>query len=76
MERLLTDLIRIQLAMIDGWINAMTHMWRGCQHLLGTNVELLRHPAFHRWHDIHPLGPDWMDHYGKRSHDVDVEHMR
>jgi hypothetical protein len=23
-----------------------------------------------------PRGASWADHYGKRSHDVDVEHMR
>lgn len=23
-----------------------------------------------------PSGPSWNDHYGKRAHDVDVEHMR
>lgn len=23
-----------------------------------------------------PLGAKWTDHYGRRSHDVDIEHMR
>jgi hypothetical protein len=30
----------------------------------------------HKPQPIVTTGPSWTDHYGKRSHDVDVEHMR
>jgi len=76
MERLVNDLIRIQLALLESWITATMHAWQGWQHVITANHDLLRHPAFHRWHNILPMGADWMDHYGRRAHDVDIEHLR
>ena len=77
MERLVTDLIRIQVAFMEGWITATMHAWQGCQHLMTANSDLLyHHPAFHRWHNVLPAGPELMDHYGRRAHDVDIEHLR
>lgn len=76
MESLITDLIRIQLSLAEGWITVINHGWRCWQNLAVANLELLQHPAFHRWHDVVPRGPSWTDHYGRRSHDIDVEHIR
>lgn len=76
MDKMMTDMVRIQLAMLEGWISGLTNLWRGWQHVLAANAELLRHPAFRRWHNMVPNAADWLDHYGRRAHDVDVEHMR
>lgn len=35
-----------------------------------------RSEELHAQKDCMPTGPQWTDHYGKRGHDVDVEHMR
>lgn len=35
-----------------------------------------RSDELHAHTDHVPKGAQWSDHYGKRSHDVDVEHMR
>lgn len=76
MNTLITDLVRIQLAICEGWINAFTHIWQSSQHVWLSNLQLMRHPAFHRWHYVVPSGADWMNHYGHRHQDIDIEHMR
>lgn len=35
-----------------------------------------RSDELHAHKDVVPTGARWTDHYGKRSHDVDVEHLR
>jgi hypothetical protein len=35
-----------------------------------------RSEEMHAHHDYVASGASWADHYGKRAHDVDVEHMR
>ena len=35
-----------------------------------------RSDELHVKKDVVPAGAQWTDHYGRRSHDVDVEHMR
>jgi len=35
-----------------------------------------RSDELHTHEDYVPKGATWSDHYGKRNHDVDVEHMR
>jgi hypothetical protein len=35
-----------------------------------------RADELHSHEDYVPKGVAWSDHYGKRAHDVDVEHMR
>lgn len=76
MDRLVTDVVRIQLAMMEGWLTALTHVWQGWQNLIAANVEMLQPSTVHRWHNVMPQGAEWTDHYGKRNHDVDVERMR
>lgn len=76
MEKIIVDLVRIQVALLDGWVCGLLHVWRASQHLMAVNVQLLQHPALHRWHNVLPSGADWLDHYGKRSHDIDIEHLR
>lgn len=76
MERLFTDIVRIQIAVVEGWIHGLTHLWRTWQHMAMLNYEVTRHPTFQRWHDLMPSGADWWSNYGRRARDVDVDHMR
>jgi hypothetical protein len=76
MEMLPVEFARLQLAAVEGWLNAAALFWKECQHLTQLNLELMRPAAFQRWHDVVPTGAEWTDHYGRRSHDVDVEHIR
>lgn len=46
------------------------------EHALFGHHEHRRSDELHARKDYIPKGPQWTDHYGKRSHDVDVEHMR
>ncbi len=48
---------------------------RGERMFIGTPFHR-RSDELHTHTDYVPTGVTWNDHYGKRSHDVDVEHMR
>jgi hypothetical protein len=48
---------------------------KGEQSLFGVPFHR-RSDELHVHKDIIATGPLWTDHYGKRAHDVDVEHMR
>jgi hypothetical protein len=60
-------------------VNAMMALWL---RMLKGEAEVLSFPAHRRAEEMHtqaPIvatGPAWSDHYGRRAHDVDVEHMR
>ena len=42
MPELISNLIRIQLAILDGWISVMSMLWDCCGVLTGENRSLLR----------------------------------
>jgi hypothetical protein len=75
MQMLFVDLFRIQLAMLEGWLNVTTNFSHAYHHTAKLNHDLLEPATGHRWHDERGAGPEWTDHYGKRCHDIDVEHM-
>ncbi len=56
-------------------------MTAGCVKLLRQHQDLLtkkkgrRNEDWHRKHTVMPSGPDLGDHYGHRSHDVDIERI-
>lgn len=66
------------LAVLQAY-NTLITMWL---RFLEGEGEIIRFPAHRRAEELHkepPLiasGPTWSDHYGRRAHDVDVEHMR
>lgn len=64
-------LLKWQMSMVEGWAHAMTEMMTVNQKLCAHNLELMKHPSYHRFMNIVPTGADWFDHYGKRNHDVD-----
>ena len=53
-----------------------TRLLRGEQELVGTHHHHRRSDELHTHKDHIAKGASWTDHYGKRSHDIDVEHMR
>jgi hypothetical protein len=54
------------------WLDGM-HMW---QRLYEIQIEMLsRHAALMRSQNWIARGPDWMDHYGRRARDVNVERV-
>jgi hypothetical protein len=55
------------IAMNDHWMRSMMALAHGMHR---------RSDELHTEHDYIAAGARWSDHYGKRSHDVDVEHMR
>ena len=40
MTALISNLIRIQMALLEGWWTAMSMLWQSGQHLVGQNVTL------------------------------------
>ena len=56
---------------VANWMRLM----QGEHALLGPHAHR-RSDELHVQKDVVPTGARWTDHYGKRSHDVDVEHMR
>lgn len=59
--------------------NAVVTAWL---RMLKGEAEIMQFPAHRRAEELHTTppvvatGPTWTDHYGRRAHDVDVEHMR
>ena len=76
MKTTIDDMVRVEMALVEGWSTSVLHLYRAWQHMAVANLTLLTHPALHRVHNVLPSGADWTDHYGKRSHDVDIEHLR
>jgi hypothetical protein len=74
--------LKIQQVAAIGFFRATEFVAATLVHTLKGEAALFGMP-FHRrgeelhyWHPILAVGPRWDDHYGKRAHDVDVEHMR
>lgn len=68
-------MVKYQTAVLTGWMNLMTAMAGQYPHLMKLQAEWLSHHPVHRWHNIMMGGADLKDHYGRRAHDVDVEHL-
>lgn len=64
---------KMQTALWEGWVHAMMDSLCACERLLEHQAKMLDHHHYFRFHNVIPRGADWIDHYGKRSHDVDVE---
>jgi|GEM_PF-4647189 len=65
--------LKTQTAMGEGMIKFVIQNMRSYEHCLALYSQWLNHPNFVRLQDFIPNGADWLDHYGKRHHDVDVE---
>lgn len=80
-DAIITPLKMQQAAMIAGYsyLCAAANAWL---RMLKGETELITFPFHRRAQDLHTgkaivaTGATWNDHYGRRAHDVDVEHMR
>ncbi len=72
--------IKMQQAMTMGAVHALEVLAKDYAHMVEGQVKLIPHHAHRRAEDhfkkapVMPSGPDLMDHYGRRAHDVDIEH--
>lgn len=67
----------MQMAMVDAWFTGVKQMLAFTQAIVAAESSMLsRPPGYRRWHDVPAFFADMMGHYGRRPHDVDVEHMR
>ncbi|MBF0372834.1 MAG: hypothetical protein HQL39_05380 [Alphaproteobacteria bacterium] len=57
------------------WYESMLHGARACGHVVEAESRLLKPEPHRRSHNEPPHGPRLDDHYGRREHDVDVEHL-
>ena len=69
----LEALIKMQLAYGEGWAKLMINSFEAYSRLVEHNAKIFEHPTYARLHNIIPMGASWLDHYGKRSTDVDPE---
>lgn len=74
--------LKLQQVAAIGMLRAVEFAAAALGHALKGEAVLFGLP-FHRrgeelqhWHPLLAIGPRWDDHYGRRAHDVDVEHMR
>ena len=64
---------KVQIAFWEGWTRLMVNNACACERLFEHQTKLLEHHNYFRFHNVIPRGADWLDHYGKRNRDVDVE---
>lgn len=64
---------KMQLALWKGWMHAMTGSFYAYGRLMEHHAKIVEHHECIRVQDVIPQGADWLDHYGRRNHDVDVE---
>ena len=68
-------LFKMQVALCEGWAKLFKDSFVAYENLLEQQAKILNHPSYIRLTDIIPTGASLLDHYGKRSHDVDVERV-
>ncbi len=71
-----TAALRLHLAGLNAWLAWWRLGVRQCAHLGEQQARFLAQHPLHRRGRAVPRGADWLDQYGRRHHDIDVEHMR
>lgn len=66
-------MFKVQIALLEGWAKLWKDSFTAFEVLAEQQAKLLQHPSYTRLQDFIPTGASLLDHYGKRSHDVDVE---
>ncbi|WP_096703472.1 hypothetical protein [Magnetospirillum sp. 15-1] len=67
------NLIEMQQAMLEGWMNSANQMMQYWKHLMELQQRLMQHGAFGRDHVEIDDGPSFTGKYGKRRFDIDPE---
>jgi hypothetical protein len=65
--------LQVQIALWEGWVRVMTDSFGICERLYAHQAKMLDRHGYFRFHNVIPQGADWLDHYGKRMHDIDVD---
>ena len=66
-------LLKMQMAFWENWFKMVSDGCCGMEKLWAHQLKLFEHGPYVRLHDYIPNGASWFDHYGHRSHDVDVD---
>ncbi|HVI50236.1 MAG TPA: hypothetical protein VM661_03400 [Candidatus Sulfotelmatobacter sp.] len=69
------SMLKLQIAAWEGWVKLWKDGFTAYETLVAHQGKLLQHPSYLRFQDFIPSGASLLDHYGKRSHDVDVERV-
>jgi hypothetical protein len=67
------NLIEMQRAMLDGWMNAASQMMQYWQHMIELQERLMQQATYGRDHVEIDDGPSFTGKYGKRRFDIDPE---
>jgi hypothetical protein len=71
----LSNMIKMQQAMLESWINCSTQMMQYWQHLAAMQERLINQTLeYGRGKVVIDDGPSFTGKYGKRRHDIDPEH--
>jgi hypothetical protein len=70
------SMVGLQMAALAGCAMLMARSVRLVQRMIENQADLMRNQtAFPRTNKYIARGPDWMDHYGRRNRDVNVERV-
>jgi hypothetical protein len=64
--------LKANMDIYRSWTQLFVHNLTAYERLVAHQAKLI-HPFYHRFHNMIPRGADWLDHYGRRTHDVNVE---
>ncbi|EME69159.1 hypothetical protein H261_14810 [Paramagnetospirillum caucaseum] len=67
------NMLEMQQAMLEGWMNSTNQMMQYWKHLIELQERLMQHATFGRDHVEIDDGPSFTGKYGKRRFDIDPE---
>jgi hypothetical protein len=67
--------LALQVAVYVGWAKWVGQSSKACARVIEHQAQLFERPRHIRCTNVAPTGADWLDHYGKRHSDVDVERV-
>lgn len=67
---------KFQFMLYESWLKLMLDGVKMYENFVEHQSKIMEHNmSALRKCDLPPCGADWFDHYGKRSHDVNIEHV-
>lgn len=69
------DFTDLQSVWLEAWASSAQHVFQCWNHLFALQQHFLQHAqeTHHRNHVEIASGPSFLDHYGRRAHDIDPE---